>query len=25
VVGTPFRGGRLTAINLVGAHEIAVR
>ena len=25
VVGTPFRGGRLTAINLAGAHEIAVR
>ncbi len=24
-VGTPFRGGRLTAINLAGAHEIAVR
>ena len=25
VPGTPFRGGRLTAINLAGAHEIAVR
>ena len=25
VAGTPFRGGRLTALNLAGAHEIAVR